>query len=190
MDCGGPHEAIQLLIGEIACVCMNLSWRNATNHSKNDCCCTQQVSDDFHKRIREPNSYSLSQLTYSKSLPLSSNLKMNVGREHVNPPRPSSTFRQDRLTRTTKVIPNPKARLLDQVREVLRVKHYALRTEEVYVHWIKRYIFFHQKRHPREMGGSEVQTFLSDRGESKVAASTQNQALNALVFPLRPGPPH
>jgi integron integrase len=63
------------------------------------------------------------------------------------------------------------------------VKHYAIRTEELYVHWIKRYIFFHHKRHPREMGAPEVQTFVSDLAlNQKVSASTQNQALNALVF--------
>src|ERR1041385_2844480 len=90
---------------------------------------------------------------------------------------------RDHVVSSTKVIPNPKAKLLDQVREVLRVKHYALRTEEVYVLWIKRYIFFHQKRHPREMGAPEVQAFLSDLAvNQKVSASTQNQALNALVF--------
>jgi integrase-like protein len=78
----------------------------------------------------------------------------------------------------SKVMPNPKAKLLDQVREVLRVKHYSIHTEDAYVGWIKRFIFFHGKRHPREMGAAEVQTFLSDlavRGE--VSASTQNQAL-------------
>jgi len=53
---------------------------------------------------------------------------------------------------SSKVIPNPKARLLDQVREVLRVKHYAIRTEEVYVLWIKRFIFFHQKLMPTTSG--------------------------------------
>jgi len=73
--------------------------------------------------------------------------------------------------------------LLDQVREVLRLKHYSLRTEETYVGWIKRFIFFHQKRHPREMGAPEVQAFLSHLAvQGQVAASTQNQALNALVF--------
>lgn len=81
------------------------------------------------------------------------------------------------------VIPNPKAKLLDQVREVMRVKHYSIRTEEAYVQWIKRYIFFHGKRHPREMGAPEVEAFLTDLAvRGQVAASTQNQALNALVF--------
>lgn len=84
---------------------------------------------------------------------------------------------------STRVIPNPKAKLLDQVREVLRVKHYSIRTEDAYVGWIKRFIFFHGKRHPRELGPAEVQAFLSHLAvEGQVAASTQNQALNALVF--------
>jgi len=79
--------------------------------------------------------------------------------------------------------PNPRARLLDQVREVIRVKHYSIRTEEAYVQWIKRFIFFHGKRHPREMGEAEIEAFLTDLAvERKVSASTQNQALNALVF--------
>jgi len=81
------------------------------------------------------------------------------------------------------VVPNPKARLLDQVREIIRVKHYSIRTEEAYVQWIKRFIFFHGKRHPREMGAREIEAFLTDLAvRGKVAASTQNQALNALVF--------
>src|SRR5947208_4018824 len=81
------------------------------------------------------------------------------------------------------VVPNPKARLLDQVREVIRVKHYSIRTEDAYVQWIKRFIFFHGKRHPREMGAAEIEGFLTDLAvQKKVAAATQNQALNALVF--------
>jgi integron integrase len=82
-----------------------------------------------------------------------------------------------------RIIPNPKARLFDQVREVMRLKHYSLRTEQTYLEWIKRFIFFHQKRHPREMGALEVKSFLTDLAVRRsVAASTQNQALNALVF--------
>jgi hypothetical protein len=129
------------------------------------------------------NSYSLSILTDSNGPTSLSNLEMNIRHQHLNEPRSASSFRSDHFTRATKVIPNPKARLLDQVREVLRVKHYAIRTEEVYIHWIKRYIFFHQKRHPREMGAPEVQAFLSDLAVNQmVSASTQNQTLNALVF--------
>jgi integron integrase len=74
-------------------------------------------------------------------------------------------------------------RLLDQVRAVLRRKHYSLRTEEAYVGWVKRYVLFHHKRHPREMGLSEVDAFLTDLAVvQQVAASTQNQALSALLF--------
>ena len=84
---------------------------------------------------------------------------------------------------SAEVVPNPKARLLDQVREVIRFKHYSIRTEDAYVQWIKRFIFFHGKRHPREMGATEIEAFLTDLAvRGKVAASTQNQALNALVF--------
>jgi integron integrase len=74
-------------------------------------------------------------------------------------------------------------KLLDQMREVLRVGHYALATEEAYVDWVKRYILFHNKRHPAAMGAPEVTRFLTHLAvEGHVAASTQNQALNAIVF--------
>jgi len=77
-------------------------------------------------------------------------------------------------------------RLLDQVRDRIRVKHYSIRTEDQYVFWIKRYIFFHGKRHPREMGAPEVESFLTDLAvRGRVAASTQNQALSALLFLYR-----
>ena len=83
-------------------------------------------------------------------------------------------------------IPNPKLKLLDQVSEVMRFKHYSIRTEQTYREWIKRFIFFHGKRHPREMGAEEVGRFLSDLAVSrKVASSTQNQAFNALLFLYR-----
>jgi integrase len=77
-------------------------------------------------------------------------------------------------------------RLLDRVRHAIRARHYSRRTEKAYVGWIKRYIFFHGKRHPAEMGAAEVSTFLTALAvDSKVAASTQNQAMNALVFLYR-----
>jgi hypothetical protein len=63
--------------------------------------------------------------------------------------------------RTDHVIPNPKTRLLDQACEVMRIKHYSLRTERTYWDWIKRFIFFHQKRHPWEMAAGEVGAVLS-----------------------------
>jgi hypothetical protein len=77
-------------------------------------------------------------------------------------------------------------KLLDQVRTVIRRKHYSIRTEEAYIDWIKGYIFFHDKRHPNQMGAPEVEAFLNHLAVArKVAASTQNQALSALVFLYR-----
>jgi len=74
-------------------------------------------------------------------------------------------------------------KLLDQVRWLLRLKHYSYKTEKTYLHWIKRYIFFHRLRHPAEMREEEVAAFLKHLAvELKVSAKTQNQALNALVF--------
>jgi integron integrase len=76
--------------------------------------------------------------------------------------------------------------LLDQVRGRLRVGHYSVRTEEQYVHWIKRFILFHGKRHPREMGAPEVEAFLTHLAvNGKLAASSQNQAKSALLFLYR-----
>ena len=76
-----------------------------------------------------------------------------------------------------------KPRLIDQVRNVLRVHHYSVRTEENYIQWIRRFIFFHNKRHPREMGEKEIRAFLTHLAVDKhVSASTQNQALSALLF--------
>ena len=77
-------------------------------------------------------------------------------------------------------------RLLDQVRDRIRVKHYSLRTEDAYLHWIRRFIYFQGKKHPREMGGREVEGFLSHLATvGRVSASTQNQALSALLFLYR-----
>jgi integron integrase len=76
--------------------------------------------------------------------------------------------------------------LLDQVRDVLRVKHYSYRTEQTYVHWIRRFILFHNKRHPSEMSTAEVSQFLTHLAvNEQVAAATQNQALCAIVFLYR-----
>lgn len=78
------------------------------------------------------------------------------------------------------------SKLLDQVRDCLRVKHYSYRTEQAYIDWIKRFIVFHDKRHPLEMGALEVAAFLTHLAvERTVAASTQNQALAALIFLYR-----
>lgn len=77
-------------------------------------------------------------------------------------------------------------KLLDQVRNLIRAKHYSMRTEQAYLGWIKRFILFHGKRHPREMGGPEVEAFLSHLAvDGRVAASTQSQALSAILFLYR-----
>lgn len=83
--------------------------------------------------------------------------------------------------------PNPKLKLMDQVREVLRYHHYAYRTEQTYCQWILRYIYyFGGKTHPRLLGAKDVEAFLSHLAiEGKVSGSTQRQALNSLVFLYR-----
>jgi site-specific recombinase XerD len=74
-------------------------------------------------------------------------------------------------------------KLLDQVRNKIRLKHYSIRTEQAYVHWIKRFVLHHCKRHPRDMGAEEVEQFLTALAvQGKVSASTQNQAKSALLF--------
>src|SRR5262249_46101475 len=76
--------------------------------------------------------------------------------------------------------------LLEQVCQTLRVKHYSLATERCYCQWIRRFIFFHGVKHPNTMGAEDVERFLTHLATTeKVAASTQNQALNALVFLYR-----
>jgi integron integrase len=86
------------------------------------------------------------------------------------------------------VIANPKSKLLDQLKEVLRVKHYSLRTEEAYGQWVRRYLTFHRHqagvwKHPRDLGAAEIVAFLNHLATvENVAAGTQNQALNALSF--------
>src|ERR1700746_4173607 len=76
-----------------------------------------------------------------------------------------------------------KTKLLDQVRDVMRRRHNSIRTEQVYVDWIKRFIIYHDKRHPKEMTEEEVAAFLTHLARDRnVAPSTQNQALSALLF--------
>lgn len=76
-----------------------------------------------------------------------------------------------------------KKRLLDIVREKIRVKHYSIKTEQSYVGWAKQYIFFHNKKHPIEMGKREIEEFLTYLAvERKVSPSTQNQPFSALLF--------
>jgi integron integrase len=74
-------------------------------------------------------------------------------------------------------------KLLDLMRDKIRIKHYSIRTENQYLQWAKRYILFHNKRHPKDMGGKEVEAYLSHLATvGNVSASTQNQALAALLF--------
>ena len=80
----------------------------------------------------------------------------------------------------------PKPKLLDQVRDAIRLRHLSLRTEETYISWIRRFIIFHHRRHPNEMGAEEIRAFLSHLAVDRhVAASTQNVALHALLFLYR-----
>jgi site-specific recombinase XerD len=79
-----------------------------------------------------------------------------------------------------------KQKLLDQLRQTLRIKHYSIRTEQAYVDWVRRFILFHNKRHPAEMGAPEIQAFLAHLAQERhVSASTQNQALSAILFLYR-----
>ena len=74
-------------------------------------------------------------------------------------------------------------KLLDQVRNVIRKKHYSIRTEQAYVDWVRRYILFHKKHHTKDMDEKEIAQFISHLAtDRRVASSTQNQALNAIVF--------
>ena len=103
--------------------------------------------------------------------------------QRLNPPARGHTAFG---TPPERFIPNPKLKFMEQCREVMRFKRLALRTEEAYLQWIKRFIFFHGKRNPKEMGVAEVRAFLTHlASERNVSASTQNQALNALLFLYR-----
>src|SRR5512144_2625692 len=88
-------------------------------------------------------------------------------------------------TQDSSSVPKSK-RLLDQLRDAIRAKHYSYRTEQTYIDWCRRYILYHKKRHPAEMDIPEIQAFIiylaTDRN---VAASTQNQALSAILFLYR-----
>ena len=99
---------------------------------------------------------------------------------------PASRQPLQRVGRMARAFGGHKPKLLDQVREAIRTRHYSVRTEEAYVSWSKRFIFFHGKRHPLEMGEAEIAQFLSALAvHGQVSASTQNQALCALVFLYR-----
>lgn len=95
-------------------------------------------------------------------------------------------YQRERAVLSGESVEVPKPRLFDEVRRRLRLKHYSLATERAYLFWIRGYILFSEKRHPRDMGGSEVERYLSHLAVTRdVAASTQNQALSALLFLYR-----
>src|SRR6266566_3998529 len=112
------------------------------------------------------------------------------GRAHNQSNQRAIRADRDPLLRTVRepssVRAAAKPMLLEQMREALRSRHYSQRTEATYVQWIKRFIFFHQVRHPAEMAEAEVNQFLTHLAvKEKVSASTQNQALSALLFLYR-----
>ena len=82
--------------------------------------------------------------------------------------------------------PRPEKKLLDRAREIMRLRHYSIRTERSYINWMRRYILFHHKRHPQDMGPAEIEAFLTHLAvEGKAARSTLNQAFNALLLLYR-----
>jgi hypothetical protein len=77
----------------------------------------------------------------------------------------------------------PAKKLWEQLADKIRIKHYSIRTEQAYVSWNKKFILFHNKKHPRDMGEREISAFLTHLAVNEnIAVSTQNQALNAIVF--------
>lgn len=94
---------------------------------------------------------------------------------------PSQKMSEKKLTLSLVSVAKPK--LLDQLREALRIRHYSHRTEQTYCSWVNRFIYFHNVRHPQEMAEPEINAFLTYLAvKEKVAASTHNQALSALLF--------
>ncbi|WP_446809099.1 phage integrase N-terminal SAM-like domain-containing protein [Methylomonas sp. 2BW1-5-20] len=87
------------------------------------------------------------------------------------------------MSDASNALPGNPPKLLDQVRAKIRLKHYSIRTEQAYTDWIKRFILYFGKQHPRDLGAREVEQFLTHLAvDGKVAASTQNQAKAALLF--------
>ena len=109
-----------------------------------------------------------------------------IGEPTVRTPKATAHSSPSPHLRVVGATPAPetqKPKLLDRVRQAIRTRHYSPKTEEAYVGWIRRFILFHNKRHPREMGEPEIAQFLSSLArDAHVAASTQNQALQALLF--------
>jgi integron integrase len=100
---------------------------------------------------------------------------------------PHFSERRSKTLQSSSPAPSPGGtRFLDQVAQVCRLKHYSYRTEQSYLTWMRRFILFHNKRHPKDMGAAEITSFLTHLAVNRgVVASTQNQALNAIVFVYR-----
>ena len=104
----------------------------------------------------------------------------------VNNYSPEGTYAGASIVREDAPGEARRPKLLDQVRLAIRVRHYSHRTEKTYCHWVKRFIYFHKLRHPAEMAEHEINAFLTHLAvKGKVSASTQNQALSALLFLYR-----
>ena len=112
--------------------------------------------------------------------------KSSAGKSRVNADKPDSTkkaFGAIAAANLPESAPSGKPKLLEELRKRLRAEYYSIRTEEAYLGWIRRFILFHGKQHPRDMGGMEVASFLSHlANEGRVSSSTQNQAFSALLF--------
>jgi integron integrase len=103
-----------------------------------------------------------------------------------NPQWLKSNHRKPPISAAHPAVSGKKPRLLDATRLIIRAKHYSPRTEKAYLHWIKRFILFHEKRHPREMSEPEINMFISHLAtDGRVSASTQTQALSAIIFLYR-----
>src|SRR5262249_62031966 len=115
-------------------------------------------------------------------------LRSAVGAPHSYPIAVTYTLARETspvAREATSLGPRP-PRLLDRVRQAVRARHYSRRAEKTYVAWVRRYVLFHGKRHPGDMGAAELTQYLSSLAvDGNVAASTQNQALSALLFLYR-----
>jgi integron integrase len=139
----------------------------------------------FGRALRRLESLPMSRPQLSRFVPGSSAAE-STPVDFLRPPTAAELSGRDNLSAGPSEAAPPGPRLLDRVRQTLRRRHYSARTEKAYVGWIRRYIFFQGKRHPREMGTAEVTAFLSSLAtRANVSASTQNQAFSALLFLYR-----
>ncbi|MDP1714910.1 MAG: phage integrase N-terminal SAM-like domain-containing protein [Anaerolineales bacterium] len=104
----------------------------------------------------------------------------------MQPQPTSSPSKTPERGKAKKLLEQACTELVERVSDAIRIKHYSSRTEKTYIDWIRRYILFHNKRHPKDMGAEEIQAFIAHLANQKqLAASTQNQALSAVIFLYR-----